>query len=221
MLDALAAGRSVGPVYNVGFDPALDRGYADDQQVLALLAGLRADVESAPFPEMISLDVACAAIAEGQRVGRPRRRLMPVAAAAAVAIMALSGVAVAAGNAQPGDPLWGVSTVVNGDRARSVEAAYRVNTALATAQQALSEGRVADARTALANVAPDLNKVDDPDRKIELSRKSQNLVQTVDEVREGERVDTDETGAPRDPSRLGQRDPSGSTQLSGANPGRV
>jgi len=79
LIDALAGGRSVGPAYTVGFDPALDRGYADDQQVLALLAGLRADIESAPFPELMSVDEACSAIVAGQRAAtRPRRRLMPV-----------------------------------------------------------------------------------------------------------------------------------------------
>ncbi|MDT7640216.1 MAG: hypothetical protein QOC83_4504, partial [Pseudonocardiales bacterium] len=116
LLDALAVGRSAGPGYSHGFDPGFDSGYADDQQVLAMLAGWRADVESEPFPELLSIDRASAAICDGQRAARPRRRLMPVAAAAAVAVMALSGVAVAAGGAQPGDALWGVSTVIDANR---------------------------------------------------------------------------------------------------------
>jgi len=45
LLDALAAGQSVGPAFTHGFDPGQDRGYADDQQVLAMLSGWRADVD--------------------------------------------------------------------------------------------------------------------------------------------------------------------------------
>jgi uncharacterized membrane protein YgcG len=219
LLDALASGRSVGPAFTHGFDPGLDGGYADDQQVLAILASWRSDAESVPFPELCSIDRASEAIVEGQRAARPRRRLMPVAAAAAVAVMALSGIAVAAGSAQPGDALWGVSTVIDANRAKSVEAAYRVDTALTTAQQALAQGRVADARAALASVQPQLNQVQDPERKTELSRKSENLVESADVSREGEPLDTDETGAPRDPSKLRYRDPSsGATR--GNEPGR-
>jgi hypothetical protein len=133
---------------------------------------------------------------------------MPVAAAAAVAVMALSGVAVAAGGAQPGDALWGVSTVIDANRAKSVEAAYRVDTALTTAQQALAQGRVAEARAALATVQPELNQVQDPGRRNELSRKSQNLVQSADATREGEPLVTDPTGSPSDPSKLRYRGPS-------------
>jgi uncharacterized membrane protein YgcG len=222
LLDALASGRSVGPAFTHGFDPGLDAGYTDDQQVLALLATWRSDVESAPFPELLSVDRASEAIVAGQRDARPRRRLMPVAAAAAVAVMALSGVAVAAGNAQPGDALWGVSTVIDANRAKSVEAAYHVNIALATAQQALAEGRVADARVALASVEPQLNQVQDSERKTEMSRKSQNLVESADATREGEPLDTDETGVPRDPSKLRDRgSSSGHSQPGKTEPGKT
>ena len=221
LLDALASGRSVGPAFTHGFDPGLDAGYTDDQQVLALLATWRSDVESVPFPELISVDRASEAIVAGQRAARPRRRLMPVAAAAAVAVMALSGVAVAAGNAQPGDALWGVSTVIDANRAKSVEAAYQVNIALATAQQALAEGRVADARAALASVQPQLNQVQDPERKTELSRKSQNLVESADATREGEPLDTDESGVPRDPSKRDRGTSSGRSEPGKSQPGKT
>jgi len=202
LLDALSSGRPVGPAYTHGFDARLDDGYNDDQQVLAMLAGWRADVESERFPELVSVDEASQAIVAGQRAAnRPRRRLMSVAAAAAVAVMALSGVAVAAGNAQPGDPLWGVSTVIDGNRAKSVEAAYKVDLALAAAQQALAQGRVAEAQAKLASVAPELNQVRDPERKDELARKSDNLQQVAQETPEGQQVDTGPSGARRDPSR--------------------
>jgi hypothetical protein len=225
LLDGLSTGRLVGPAYTAGCGSGLGSGYADDQRVLALLAELRAEIDSVPFPELVSVDEACDAIAAGHRAARPRRRLMSLTAAAAVTVMALSGVALAAGNAQPGDALWGVSAVLDANRARSVEAAYRVDTALATARQALADGRVAEARATLASVTPDLDKVSDPERKVQLSRTTRNLTDTADEAREGERVQTDEHGAPSDPGWAGHRERGGATSAdpggaaSGSRPG--
>jgi hypothetical protein len=201
LLDALATGRPVGPHLLTGSDRQLDSGYTDDQQVLAMLQALRADVDSDPFPELVSVEEASKAIVAGQRAARPKRRLMPVATAAAVAVLAMSGVAIGASNAEPGDPLWGVSSVLDNNRAKSVEAAYRVTAALSAAQQALAEGRTADAKAVLASVQPDLAQVTDQERKDELSRKSANLTETVDTSPVGERVDTDENGARRDRNR--------------------
>ncbi|WP_051581470.1 anti-sigma-D factor RsdA [Pseudonocardia acaciae] len=199
LLDALAAGRTIGGGPSIaGLDHRFDSGYNDDQQVLAMLQAWRTDVESEPFPEMISIEEASEAIVAGQRAARPRRRLVPVAAAAAVAVMALSGVAIGASTAQPGDPLWGVSSLLNPNRAKSVEAADRVNVALATAQQALAEGRPADARAALAGVAPDLEHVREQQRREELTRRSENLLDVADNTKDGERVDTREDGSPKD-----------------------
>jgi uncharacterized membrane protein YgcG len=207
LLDALAAGRPVGMSFGgPELDRRFDTGYNDDQQVLAMLQSWRTDVESEPFPELISVEDASEAIVAGQRAARPRRRLVPVAAAAAVVVLALSGVAIGASNAQPGDPLWGVSTILNGNRAKSVEAAYRVNLALTTAQQALAEGRPADARAALADVGPELQHVTDQQRREELSRKSTNLMATADVTDQGEKVQTREDGSPRDTDKREQQE---------------
>jgi hypothetical protein len=223
LLDGLSTGRLVGPAYTGGFDRCPDDGYADDQRVLTLLAELRAEIDSVPFPDLVSPDEAGTAIAAGHRAARPRRRLMSVAAAAVVALMGLSGVAVVAGNAQPGDALWGVSTALNANRARSVEAAYHVDTALAAAQQALADGRVSEARATLASVTPELDKVNDPDRKQELARKARNLSDTVTVAQEGERVPTDEHGSPRDPDwtwRLGIGGAAGTSPTTATNGNR-
>jgi hypothetical protein len=219
LLDGLSTGLLVGPAYTEGCGSGVHSGYADDQHVLALLAELRAEIDSVPFPELVMVDEACDAIAAGRRAVRPRRRLMSLTAAAAVTVMALSGVALAAGNAQPGDALWGVSAVLDANRARSVEAAYRVDTALATARQALAEGRVAEARATLASVTPDLDKVSDPERKVQLSRTARNLTDAADEAREGERVQTDEHGAPSDPGWAGRREHGVGGGSTSADPG--
>ncbi|MBO0848610.1 MAG: hypothetical protein J2P20_04050, partial [Pseudonocardia sp.] len=206
LLDALAAGRPVEMTFGgIELDHRFDTGYNDDQQVLAMLQAWRADVESEPYPEMISVEQASEAIVAGHRSARPRRRLVPVAAAAAVVVMALSGVAIGASNAQPGDPLWGVSTLLNGNRAKSVEAAYKVNLALTTAQQALAEGHPEEARAALANVGPELRNVNDQQRRDELSRKSTNLMDTAEVTTEGEKVKTREDGSPMDTDKSEQQ----------------
>ena len=212
VLDGLAAG------HPFGLTPDPGPGFADDQQVLALLAQLRAEIDSVGFPELVSVEQASAVIVAGGRENRPHRRLVPVAAAAALVIVALSGVTLAAGQAKPGDALWGVSTVIDGNRAASVEAAYRVDTALADARTALAQGRVADARATLTRVAPELGRVSDPSQRDTLTRTSQNLIETVDQADEGQRVDTDESGTPKDPTRLHRRDPA-STGHPGRYPG--
>src|SRR3954447_18781263 len=70
LLDALATGRPVGPHLLTGSERPvgprlltgshrqLDSGYTDDQQVLAMLQALRADVDSDPFPELVSVEEA-------------------------------------------------------------------------------------------------------------------------------------------------------------------
>jgi len=194
LLSALAAGHPIGPPPRRGDDP----GYGDEQHLLAMLSSLRDEVDSEPFPELVSVDEACAAIAAGRRAARPRRRLMPVAAAAAVVVFGLSGVAIASTNAQPGDPLWGVSQVVDGGRAQSVLAAYEVNQALDSAQQALKEGHPNKAQQIIAKVQPRLSQINDTQRKDKLSRKSENLMGAAAGASEGESVDTDSDGVPRD-----------------------
>jgi uncharacterized membrane protein YgcG len=216
LLDALASGRPAGLGLGPGFDPRWDAGYTDDQQVLAMLAGWRADLSAEPIPELVSTDEALAAIRAGQRAAAaPRRRLVPVAAAAVFAI-ALGAVGAAAHSAQPGDPLWGVSKVMDGNRAKSVEAAYRVDMALSTAQQALAKGRVAEARAVLASVAPELNQVQDQQRKEELAEKTDNLRDVASSTPEGQEVTTDERGRPREPDHPRDRDKA--SQNSGSSP---
>lgn len=218
LLSALAAGFPIGAPTRPDGDP----GYRDEQHLLAMLNSLRDEVDSEPFPELVSVDEACAAIAAGRPPARPRRRLMPVAVAAAVVVFGLSGVAIASTNAQPGDPLWGVSQVVDGGRAQSVLAAYQVNQALDSAQQALKDGHPNKAQQIIEKVKPRLSQIHDTQRKNELSRKSANLLDAAAGASEGESVDTDSDGAPRDRDNSGRehhRGPNPSTQPSEkANP---
>jgi hypothetical protein len=194
LLDALAAGDFSFGGLGVGAEDGLD-GFQDDQRMMAMLAAWRDDVLDTEVPELVTVEQASEAMVAGQRdTSYPRRRLMSVAAAAAVVVVGMSVVAIGAGTAEPGDPLWGVSKTLNGDRAESKEAAQRVSVALASVQQALDEGRVKDAQATLAAVAPELSKVTDEETKDELARKQANLSETAGDAEEGEKVHTDESG---------------------------
>jgi hypothetical protein len=198
LLDALASGLtsftgSEGR-HALGVAPGLDDNINDDQQMLALLAAWRDEVRDEPIPELISVEDASEVIVAGYRIERPRRRLMSVAAAAAVVVIGLSGVALGAGSAKPGDALWGVSKALNGNRATSLEAAQQVTVTLASVRQALADGRVAEAQAKLASIAPELNKVTDQQTKQHLADTQANLVQTVGQAKEGEKVKTDDSG---------------------------
>jgi len=198
MLDALASGLSSfggsDGRHALGADHGLDDNINDDRQMLALLAVWRDEVRNEPIPELISVEDASEAIVAGHRTEHPRRRLMSVAAAAAVVVLGMSGVALSAGSAKPGDTLWGVSKALNGDRATSVEAAQEVGVTLASVRQALAEGHVAEAQAKLATITPVLSKVTDEQTKTELADTQANLAQTVQTAKEGEKVKTDDSG---------------------------
>lgn len=198
LLDALASGlSSFGDTdgrHALGGHPGLDDNINDDQQMLALLATWRDEIRDEPIPELISVEDASEAIVAGYRTERPRRRLMSVAAAAAAVVVGMSGVALGAGNAKPGDTLWGVSKALDGDRASSVEAAQQVSVTLASVRQALAEGHVAEAQAKLATITPVLSKVTDEQTKDELAKTQANLAETVGDAKEGEKVKTDESG---------------------------
>ena len=99
-------------------------------------------MDAEPFRELVDTDTALAAIRAAAR--RPVRRRNPVfgslAAAAAVLVIAFSSVGFVAKSAQPGDRLWGVTQVLYGDYARSVETAATVRTELNEARTALKQG---------------------------------------------------------------------------------
>lgn len=149
LISALAAGMSVS-------SPGVG-GYDADDQVAALLATWRAEVDREPLPELVDLDTAMAAVRSSSRPpSRRARHLFPVAAAAAMIVFTVGGVSVGAAEAKPGDTLWGVSRVLYAERAESVEAAERVEVRIDEAKQALSRGEPAVAAQAMAAAEEDL-----------------------------------------------------------------
>ena len=208
LLDALASGgASFGGYGSGGFESGdMDGGFRDDQQMLAMLEAWRAEVVDEPLPVLLTTEQASEVIVAGQRSAYPKRRLMPVAAAAAAVVLGMSGVALGAGAAEPGDALWGVSKTLDGDRAESKEAAQRVSVALASVQQALDQGRVKDAQATLASIVPELDKVTDEETKRRLASKQANLTESAGDAEEGEKVSTDDSGKRKDHDGVGEKD---------------
>lgn len=164
----------------VQFDDALlsmlagDRAALDsdavDADLQALLLSWREDTDEGGLPELIDVASATATIAAAKRRSKTRRwHLTPVSAAAAVLVVAFLGMGVAAKDAQPGDTLWGVTTVLYSEHAKSVTAAVEARKALTTAQVAIQDGKVDEAKAALQRAQTTLKSVAAEDGRDQLA----------------------------------------------------
>lgn len=119
---------------------ALGRGSQQppDDEFATMLAAWRAD---------LSTDEEVADPTPVQKPTLARRgRLARIVLAAAAAVLALAGTAtVVASRAEPGSPLWPITTVVYADRADSLVAAQDARHAIAQARDAVAAGRFAEA----------------------------------------------------------------------------
>ena len=141
LISALAAGLQVSAPGRGGYD-------ADDH-VAAMLAAWKADIDADPVPE-IDLDKAVGAALAGRRPSGRLRHLVPVASAAALIVVAITGVSIAAHDTRPGDPLFSVSKVLYAEEATSYEALATVEQSRERAKQALAVGDKEAAAAALA-----------------------------------------------------------------------
>ena len=165
LLDALGGG-----------NPELNSTLAG-HELSALLLSWRRDVDSEPFGELVDTETAAQTVLEARRSARRRPRLLvPLATAAAVLAIAFTGVSLAARDARPGDALWGLTQMLYTDHAHSVEAAVAVESDLNAARSALSQGRIGDARSALANAQSSLPLVSNEDGRTALSKTHESLV---------------------------------------------
>ncbi|MFC7341802.1 anti-sigma-D factor RsdA [Saccharopolyspora griseoalba] len=146
-----------------GTDPDVSALTGDSgPSVEELLVAWRQDVDAAPIGDLVNVDTAATAIAEGKRPrrGLRRRHLVPVATAAAVLMITFTGVGVAARDAQPGDMLWGVAKVLYTDRTQAIQAATDVREDLNTAEGAVEDGRLTAAEEALRSARERMGQVD-------------------------------------------------------------
>jgi hypothetical protein len=161
----------------VEFDNSMSAGPDQDPELKSLLLSWRLDVDAEPIGELVDTDTAMATIAVGARIHKRKPRyLVPLATAAAVLVVMFTGAGLAARNAVPGDPLWGISQVLYTDHARSVEAAANVRNDLHHASEALEQGHFTEARDALVRAQAALPAVDSADGKANLQAMQQNLL---------------------------------------------
>jgi len=132
-------------------------GYDADDRVAAMLAAWKADVDAEPIPQ-VDLDAAVGAVLAGRRPSGRGRYLVPVAGAAALMVVAITGVSVAAQDTRPGDALFSVSKVLYAEEAASYEALATVEQSQAQAERALAVG---DKQAAAVAVAQGQDAADD------------------------------------------------------------
>jgi hypothetical protein len=173
LLDALAG------LSGEDLDASLESELAEDD-LNKLLLSWRADVESEPMTELVDTDTAVALVQSARLRRRHRPRLLvPVAAAAAVLAVSFTGVGLAARDAQPGSPLWGLTRVLYADHARSVEAAASARQDLADAKVALKTGNVNAAASALNNAKQELPAVSPEDGRDDLVAEHEQLLAQI------------------------------------------
>jgi hypothetical protein len=153
LINALASGMAVS-------SPGIG-GYDVDDQVAALLAAWKAEVEAEPAPPLVDVEIAAARVRAASRPTSRRLRMVAPLAAAAVVVLSVGGLGYNAGvTAGPGDGLaWEIAKVVDGERVESVLAAERVEVLIAEAKDALTRGEPEQAAQALAAAAQDLQAV--------------------------------------------------------------
>jgi hypothetical protein len=189
LINALAAGLSVSTGNGHGGADAAD---ADDE-VAAILAAWKADVDATPIPDLIDVDEGVAAVRAATRPTHRVRQLAPIAAAAAFLVVTLAGVSVGSYSAQPTDTLWPVAKVLYSERTTSIEAADRAEQHITLAKQAIAAGQPAIAEKELAAASTDLAVVRPEEGKTELAAVQDFLVAKAAETQPG--VPTD-PGAP-------------------------
>jgi hypothetical protein len=181
----------------------------DHDELTRVLAGWRQEMDAEPLGELVDIDTALAAIRAGRR---PVHRRNPVfgsiAAAAAVVVIAFSSVGLVAKSAQPGDRLWGVTQVLYGDYARSVETAAAVRTELNEARTALKQGDPERARASLQRVQNQLPAISEAEGHTDLTARSreleQQMVQSSGQPMEGPSTQVPSKIDGRTPSKPGQ-----------------
>lgn len=170
-----------------GTNPDVPGSAGDDGPSLEeLLVAWRQDVDAVPIGDLVDVDTAAAAIAEGRRPRRRlrRRHLVPVASAAAVLMIAFTGVGVAARDALPGDMLWGVAQVLYTDHAQAVQAATSARENLRTAEALLEQGDREAAEAALRSAKEQMRQVDAEHGLEDLRAAHASLAARLEEERE-------------------------------------
>jgi hypothetical protein len=152
-----------------------------DERLASLLLSWRDDVGATTAGPLVDIETAASTVKAAPRP-RKRQTLGPLAAAAAVLVIAFTGVGLAARDAEPGNPLWGVTKVLYSEKAKSVEAAAAVRTKLEAASDALASGKVAEAQDALEQAQEKLPVVAAEDGQGALVARTEQLIAQLEQL---------------------------------------
>ncbi|MBN9108726.1 MAG: hypothetical protein J0I34_08070 [Pseudonocardia sp.] len=155
-----------------------------------------------------------------RRPGKRARHLVPLAGAAALIVVAVTGVSIGAHSAQPGDALFGVTEVLYTETAQSRQAAVDAQAGIVAVKESLASGDTSGAAAQLTNVETLMAKVKPEDGAPVLQANQRFLTMKLQETPAGQKADPeaplrDGTPAPAPPSIPGKP----STPTSPSTPG--
>lgn len=147
-----------------------------DGELASVLVAWRREVHADSNRLLVDTETALAVISAARRPARRRSPIFgPIAAAAAVLVIAFSAVGLVAKSAHPNDQLWGVTQVLYPDYARSVEAAAFVRTELTKADAALREGNPERAKASLQRIQQQLPVIAEAEGRTDLTARHDEL----------------------------------------------
>ncbi|MGH3935621.1 MAG: anti-sigma-D factor RsdA [Pseudonocardiaceae bacterium] len=152
-----------------------------DGELARVLTAWRREVQADSNRLLVDTETALSVISAARRpVRRGSPIFGPIAAAAAVLVIAFSAVGLVAKSAQPGDSLWGVTQVLYSDYARSVEAAAVVRTELDEARTALRQGKTEQAKESLDRIQQQLPVIAEAEGHTDLTARHDELERELD-----------------------------------------
>ena len=161
----------------------------EQDQLALLLTNWRADIVSTPMPTGPLLDDVIAAIDASDNVRSARsaargklRLLRPIAGAAAAIAVVMGGATIFSYNAEPGDPLWSVKSVVFSQQADSTVAQIDTTSQLQEAERLIAAGDAESAKNLLDGAADRSGGVRDADMRNELDVWRAKLAAEVEKI---------------------------------------
>ncbi len=148
----------------------IEFGEPGERALAGLLEDWRDELRSsAPSPDVSERD-AVAALNRGLAARRRTRRNLTVAGSLAATVLAVGGFSAIVGDAQPGDTLYGMHTMLFGEppSAHDDRIALAAKTDLELVVQLITQGHWDDAQDKLADVNDRVQAVNDSDRKQDL-----------------------------------------------------
>ena len=185
-----------------------------DGELTSVLVAWRREVHVDSNRLLVDTDTALAVISAARRPARRRGPLFgPIAAAAAVLVIAFSAVGLVAKSAQPNDQFWGVTQVLYPEYARSVEAAAFVRTELNKADAALRDGHPEQAKASLQRIQQQLPVIAEAEGRTDLTARHHELERELvaDPSAQGSPPESPDASSPEKPAAPAPETPSTTT----------